>query len=60
MARSKHTVISKRTQCNLASSELSSDTTASPEYPNISERQDSDLKSYHMKMIKAFKVDINN
>ena len=41
-------------------SEPSSPTTASPGYPNIPEKQDSDLKSHLMKMIEDLKEDINN
>jgi hypothetical protein len=44
----------------LASSELSSPTTVSPEYPSTLEKQDSDLKSHCMMMIEDFKKDINN
>jgi hypothetical protein len=31
-----------------------------PGYPNTTEKQDSDLKSYLIMVIKAFKKDINN
>ena len=41
-------------------SEPSSPTTASPGNPNTPEKQDSDLKSDLMKVIEAFKEDINN
>ena len=34
--------------------------TASPGYPNTHEKQDNDLKSHLMKMIEAFKKNINN
>ena len=34
--------------------------TASTGYPNTPEEQDYDLKSHLMKMIEAFKEDINN
>ena len=44
----------------MASSEPSSPTIASPGYPNTPEKQDSDLKSHLMMMIKDFKKDINN
>jgi uncharacterized protein YllA (UPF0747 family) len=44
----------------LATSEPSSPTIASPEYPNTPEKQDSDIKSHLMKMIKDLKKDINN
>ena len=42
------------------SSEPSSPTTASPEYTNISENQESVLKSYLMNLIEFFKEDVNN
>jgi hypothetical protein len=42
----------------LATSDTSSPTTASPEYPNIPEKQDSDVKYHLMKMIEDFKIDI--
>ena len=35
-------------------------TIASLRYPNTPEKQDNDLKSHLMKMIEAFKEDINN
>ena len=41
-------------------SEPSSPTIANPGYFNTLEKQDSDLKSHLMKMIEAFKEDINN
>lgn len=50
---------SNRNQCYLATSELSSPTAASPEYPKTLEKQDSDLKFYLMKVIENFKKDIN-
>jgi hypothetical protein len=60
MVRGKGKNISNRNQGYLASSELSSPTTASPGYPNTQENQDSDLKSHCMMMIEDFKKDINN
>ena len=44
----------------MAPSESSSPSSASPEYPNILEEQDCDLESYLVKMIEAYKEDINN
>jgi hypothetical protein len=44
----------------LTLSEPSSPTSASHGYPNIPEKQDSDLKSHLMKMIEDLKEDINN
>ena len=60
MVRVKGKNISNRKQGYLASSEPSSPTTMSHGYPNILEKQDSDLKSHLMMMIKEFKMDINN
>jgi hypothetical protein len=59
MARGKHKNISNRNQFDLATSELSSPTTLTPEYPNTHLKQDSDLNSHFMKMIEDFKKDIN-
>jgi gas vesicle protein len=44
----------------LATSEPSSPTTASPGYPNIPEKQGSDLTSHLVKIIEDFTKDINN
>jgi hypothetical protein len=44
----------------LALSEASTPTRASPGYPNISEKQDLDLKSYRIVLVEDFKKDINN
>jgi hypothetical protein len=52
--------IIKRNQGYLASSEPSSPTAESPEYPNTPEKQDWDLKSHLMMMIEDIKNDINN
>ena len=60
MARGKGKSISNRNQGYLASSEPSSSTTVSSEYPNTPEKQDSDLRSHLMMMIEDFKKDINN
>ena len=60
MAKGKHKNISNRNQGYLASSGPSSPTTANPGYPNTPEKQDSELKSHIMMMIKEFKKDINN
>jgi hypothetical protein len=60
MAKGKGKNISNRNQGYLASSELSSPTTASPGYPNTREKQDSDLKSHLMMMVEDFKKYINN
>jgi hypothetical protein len=42
----------------MASSELSSPTTASPDYPSTLEKQDLGLKSHLMMLIEDFKKDI--
>jgi hypothetical protein len=55
MVRGKYNTISNRSQYTLASSEPSSPTTASPGYTNTHENQDSDIKSYLMKIIEPFK-----
>ena len=60
MAKGKHQTISNRSQNTWTSSEPSSPTTASPEYTNTPENQESVLKSYLMKIIESFKEDINN
>ena len=60
MTRGKHKNIRNRKQFHLATLKPSSTTTASPGYPNTPLKQDSDLNSHIMKMIKDFKKDINN
>ena len=60
MVRGKYKNLRNRNQGYLASSEPSSPTKASPEYPNTPEKQDLDLKSHLMMMIEDFKKDINN
>ena len=59
MRRGKSKNTSHRNQGYVASPEPSSPTIASPGYTTILEKQDSDLKSLLMMMIKDFK-DINN
>ena len=59
MAKGKHKNLTNRNQCYVASLETSSPSTARPVYSNTPERQDSDLKSQHMKMIGYFKKDIS-
>jgi hypothetical protein len=59
MARVRHKNISNRNQGYLASSEPNSPTIASPGYIITPEKQDSDIKSLLMVMIKDFKKDIN-
>jgi glutamyl-tRNA reductase len=60
MAKGKHKNISNRNQFDLAISEPSSPTTASPGYPNTPLKQYSYLNSHFIKMIEDFKKDINN
>ena len=60
MARGKHNNINSRNQCHWATSEPTTPTTASPEYPNTPEKQDSGLKFYLTKMVEDFKEDIKN
>ena len=60
MAKGKHKNLTNRNQDYLASLEPSTPTTVSPGYPNTPEKQDSDLKSYHMMLVEDFKKDINN
>jgi hypothetical protein len=60
MAKDKHKNLTNRNQDDLASSEPSTPSTASPGYTNTLEKQDSDLKSYIMMLIEDFKKDINN
>jgi hypothetical protein len=54
MVRGKYKNLRNRNQGYLASSEPSSPTKASPEYPNTPEKQDLDLKSHLMMMIEDF------
>ena len=54
MARRKHKSICNRNQFNLVTSESNSPTIASPGYPQTPIKQDSDLNSHFMKMIKDF------
>ena len=60
MAGGKHKNRSNRNQDYLASSEPNSPTIASPGYTITPEKQDMDLKSLIMMMIKDFKNEINN
>ena len=60
MVKGKHKNISNRSQNMWKSSDPSFPTTASPEYTNTPENQESVLKSSLIKIIEYFKVDINN
>jgi hypothetical protein len=55
MVTDKRKKISKRNQFDLATSEPSSPTTASPRYPNTPIKQDSDLNSHFLKIIEDIK-----
>ena len=60
MAKGKCKNYTNRNLEHWASSEPSIPTTTSPGYPNIPEKQDSDLKSYLMMVGEDFKKGINN
>ena len=60
MVKGKPNNTSNRKQGYLATSEPSTPTTASPGHLNKPENQDSDIKSYLMKMIEDLKEDIYN
>lgn len=60
MARRKSKNISKRSQCDLASSEPSSPKITSPGYTNTHEKQDSDPKHYLMMIMEDVNKDISN
>jgi hypothetical protein len=60
MVKGKHKNLTNRNQHHSAPSEHSTPSTASPGYPNTPEKQDLDLKSYHMMLVDDFKKGINN
>jgi hypothetical protein len=61
MVRGKHKITCRNQRPeNLEPSEPSSPIIASPGYPSTPEKQDFNLKSHLMKMIKDFKEYINN
>jgi hypothetical protein len=60
MTKGKFKNLTNRNQDHSASSEHSTHTTVSPGYLNTPEKQDSDLKSYHMMLVEDFKKGINN
>jgi ribosome recycling factor len=60
MAKGKRKNLAKRNQDYWSPSETSMPTTASSGYPNTPQKQDSDLKSYLMKLVEDFKKGINN
>jgi DNA anti-recombination protein RmuC len=59
MVKDKRKNLTNRNQDYLAPSEPSTPTTVSPEYPNILQKQDSDLKSHLVILVENLK-DINN
>ena len=60
MPKGKFKNLTNRNQDYLASSELSTPTTAILGCPNTPEKQHFDLKSYHMMLMEDFKKDTNN
>jgi hypothetical protein len=60
MAKGKHTNLTNRNKDCSPSSEPRTSTSASLGYTNTPEKQDSDLKSYLMMLVKDFKKEINN
>ena len=60
MAKGKHKNFTNRNQRNKVPSKPSSSTTANPEYPNTLEKQELDLESHLMMLIKDFEKDIKN
>jgi DNA anti-recombination protein RmuC len=60
MAKVKRKNLINRNQDHWASSEPSTPTTVSAGCPNTSEKQDSDIKSYHMMLVEDYKKEINN
>jgi hypothetical protein len=59
MEKDKCKNLTNRNQDYSASSKPSSPTTAIPGYPNILEKQDVDIKSHLILLIKDLKKDIN-
>jgi hypothetical protein len=59
IAKSKHKKLNRKQSC-LASLEMNSSSTKTPEYPNTPEKQDFYLKSHLMMLIGDFKKGINN
>jgi hypothetical protein len=55
----KHKSLTNRNQDYLASSEPRSPIRVRPRYPNTTEKQDLDLKSYLMMLVEDFK-EVNN
>jgi hypothetical protein len=60
MAKGKHKNLTNRNQDHWASLEPSTPTTVSPGYPNTTEKQDWDFKSYLIMVVEDFKKGISN
>jgi hypothetical protein len=60
MAKGRCKNLTSRHQDHSPSSEPSTPTSASPGYPNTSEKLDPDLKAYLMMMVEDIKKDFNN
>ena len=60
MAKGKYRTISNKSQYTLASSEPRPPYTACRGYTNTTEKQETNQKSYLMKIVEFFKEDINN
>ena len=60
MAKGKRRNLTNRNQDHSPSSEPSTPTSPSPGHSNTPEKQDTDLKSYLMMVVKDFKKNINN
>jgi hypothetical protein len=58
--KGKHKELTNRNQDHWASSEPSMPTTISPGYPNTTEKQESNLKSYLMIVVEDYKKGIND
>jgi predicted nucleic acid-binding Zn-ribbon protein len=60
MAKGRSNNLTNRNQDHSPSSEPSTPTSAGPEYLNIPEKLDTDLKAYLMMMVEDIKKDFNN
>ena len=60
MVKGIHKNLTNRNQDHSPSSEPNTHTSASPGYPNIPKKQDSNLKSYLMKLVEDIKMGFNN
>jgi chromosome segregation ATPase len=60
MAKDKHKNLTNRNQDHSPSSEPSTPTSASPEYPNTPKKLDPDLNAYLMMMVENINKDCNN